>query len=232
MLMFTSTAAAQDINKLIIMTEEYPPYNFKDSGRVCGTSTTLVLEILDRLDSILTRGDIRIIPWARAYNEALQNRDAVIYSITRNKEREDLFKWVCPVGCNTIGVVARKRDRVVIKNVADFEKYHIGVVREDVGHQLMRKMIPEKDLDIANSSESNLRKLQEGRIDLFIYDVEVADFVLDRLDLEANNYETVYVLDKAPLCIAFNKDADDALIKSFQTALDEILKEQPAKLCE
>lgn len=222
-----SMGIAQDVNKLIILTEEYPPYNYMDKGKVCGTSTEIVVEVLERLGSKLNRKDIRLIPWARAYHEVITSKDTILYSTVRNKDRENSFKWVCPVGYNTVGVIARKRDRVVIKEPEDFERYRIGVVREDIGHQLMRKLVPEKDLDIVNSSESNLRKLQEGRIDMFVYDVQVAGFVLARLGLDANKFETVYVLEKSPLCIAFNKDVDDDLVQKFQIALDEVLKERP-----
>lgn len=223
----TSLVMAQDVDKLIVLTEEYPPYNYMDKDKVCGTATEIVVDVLERLGSKLTRKDIRLIPWARAYHEVLTSKDAILYSTTRTADREQTFKWVCPVGFNIVGVIARKRDRVVIKEPEDFERYRIGVVREDIGHQLMRKLIPEKDLDIVNSSESNLRKLQEGRIDMFVYDVQVAGFVLTRLGLDADKFETIYVLEKSPLCIAFNKDVDDAFVQKFQNALDIILKERP-----
>lgn len=226
-----SIATAQDIDKLIILTEEYPPYNYMDDGKVCGTATEFVVEILHRIGSKQNRKDIRLIPWARAYHEVLTSKDTLLYVMTRSKEREDVFKWVCPVGVAKIGVIARKRDRVVIKKSEDFERYRIGVVREDIGHQLMRKLVPEKDLDIVNSSEINLLKLKEGRIDMFVYDVQVAAFVLTRLGLDADSFETVYVLEKSPLCIAFNKNIDDAIIQVFQNALDEILKERPPNDC-
>ncbi len=228
----TSFAAAQNFDNLKIFTEEYPPYNYMEGGKVSGIATEVVVEILDRLGSKLGREDIQLVPWARAYSEVLNSRNAVIYSIVRSKERENLFKWVCPVDCCTIGVIARKREHVVIKKPEDFEKYRIGVVREDIGHQMMKKLVEEKDLDIANSSESNLRKLKEGRIDLFVYDVRVIDHILSRLELDPEMYEIVYEIDSLSLCIAFNKDADDTLVQAFQEALDQILKEKPMGMCE
>ena len=227
-----SVFAAQDSDQLVILTEEYPPFNYMENGTISGTATEIVLEILERIGSKLTLDDIRLIPWARSYKELLLTKNTVLYSIVRSEHREKLFKWVCPVGCNTVGIIARKRDRVVIEKPEDYEKYRIGVVREDIGHQLMRKLIPEQDLDITNSSESNLLKLKEGRIDMFPYDVAVADYVLAKLGLVPSDYEVVSVLDQSPLCIAFNKDTDDAIIEAFQEALDEIIKERPINICQ
>lgn len=231
MLVLSSLASAQDLSKLVVLTEEYPPYNYMEDGKVHGLSTEIVLQLLDRLGTGLTREDIRIVPWVRAYNEVLVSKDAILFSMARTPERQGRFQLVGPIGFNSIGVIARKVDRVVIKSPEDFEKYRIGVVREDIGHQLLRKIIPEKDLDIASASEYNLRKLKGGRIDLFIYDVRVADYVIARQGLDPDEFETVYVLDDLPYYIAFNKHADDAMVQAFQEALDQLLKEQSLKEC-
>lgn len=227
----SSLVFAQDADNLLLLTEEYPPYNYMEDGEVRGTATELVVEILHRIGSKLNRKDIRLIPWARAYRKILTSKDTILFVMTRSKARENTFKWVCPVGVAQVGVIARKIDRVVIRKPEDFEKYRIGVVREDIGHQLMRKLVSEKDLDITHSPESNLRKLKEGRIDMFVYDVQVADFVLARLGLDVDEFETVYVLDESPLCIAFNKDTDDTIVQTFQDTLDQILKEMPSSDC-
>lgn len=220
------SAAAQDLDDLRIMTEEYPPYNYIEEGRVVGSATELVVEVLKRLGARQGRDDFRLLPWARSYQEILSSSNAVLFVMTRTKEREACFQFVCPVGSARIGVIGRRSDRVVIREPEDFERYRIGVVREDVGHQLMRKLVPEKDLDIVNSSEANMLKLKEGRIDLFVYDVQVADFILTRLGLDPNEFETVYTLEESPLCIAFNKDADLDLVRRFQDTLDALLEER------
>lgn len=222
----TTISFAQDEEQLTIWTEEYPPYNYSDNGTIQGMATELVVEILSCINSELTREDIRLVPWARGYANTLNHKNNLIYSITRSTHREDLFKWVCPVGSGVIGLIGRKDKHIVINTPKDMEKYRIGVVREDIGHQLMLKVLPEKELDISNSSGSNLLKLNQGRIDLFAYDTSVADFVLKHLELDSEEYETLYILDEAPLCIAFNKDTDDAIVETFQKALNRILAER------
>lgn len=228
----TPQVFARDINSFRIFTDEYPPSNYTEQGVLTGTSTEIMLAVLKKLGASLGRKHIQVVPWARAYDEVLHNTDTMLFSIMRTPEREKLFKWVGPIRCSSIGVIAHKRDRVTIETPSDFEKYRIGVVREDIGHQMMRQIIPEKDLDIANSSTSNLRKLKEGRIDMFIYDLEVASFVLQRLELNPQDFEVVYVLGEWGYGVAFNKNVDDELINTFQTALDEVMKTRPANLCK
>lgn len=227
-----SFSFAQSVDDLVVFTEEYPPYNYTADGKVVGSSTEIVLDVLERLGSKLTRNDIQVVPWARAYNEVTHNKNAIIFSIARSGERESQFKWVCSLGCLTIGVIAHKQKGMVINGLADLRKYRIGVVREDIGHQMIRKLIPEKKLDIANSSTANLRKLQERRIDMFVYDVDkFIKHVLARLRLNAREYEVVHVLGKMSICLAFNKDADDGLVDKFRTALREVVQERKTDSC-
>ncbi|WP_187170427.1 substrate-binding periplasmic protein [Salidesulfovibrio onnuriiensis] len=220
------TTHAYDINDLSIYTEEYPPYNYREDKKVAGTSTEIVLEILQRLGSKLQRENIQLVPWARAYEAVQYDTNAIIYSMAHTEHRADLFKWACPVGRVRIGLIAPKAKHIVIRCPEDLRRYRIGVVREDIGHQLMRKIISDRDMDIANSSEQNMRKLLTGRIDLFSYDLNVARDVLRRLGLDPDQFETVYVLEEQDLCIGFHMDADDELVRAFQRTLDEINREK------
>lgn len=218
--------------RLMIFTEEYPPYNYHGDNRVSGFSTDIVNDILEMIGSDVSRDEIRLVPWARAYDEVQNRKNSMVYSIVRTKDRDKLFKWVCPIACARIGVIARKEDRIRIRSLKDLEEYRIGVVREDVGHQLLEKVVDEKSFDISNSSEANLLKLKEGRIDVFIYDVNVVHFMLEKLGLQADHYETIYVLGELPFCIAFNKDSDEELVESFRNALECLLEEQNGVSCQ
>jgi ABC-type amino acid transport substrate-binding protein len=217
---------AQDVDDLQILTESYPPFNYMEDGVVVGTATEYLVEILKRLHSKLTREDIKLVPWARAYSETLQNKNTIVYNIGRTEEREDLFKWVCPVGHGQLALIGQKR--LKIRTVDDLKHYKIGVIREDLGHQLTRQLLPNQKLDIANSSESNLRKLFDGRIDLFAYEINAFNIAVHNHGINPNTFKPHYILQTLPLCIGFNKNADPELVNSFQEALDAILQKGTA----
>ncbi|WP_247648399.1 ABC transporter substrate-binding protein [Pseudodesulfovibrio sp. zrk46] len=195
-----------------------------------GLSTDIIVEIIERI-GMKDSTTIELEPWARGYNEVLNSKNAAIYGTVQSPGRMDKFKWVCPIGCAQIGVLARKDDGIVLKSLVDFQKYRIGVVREDIGHQLIRGFVPERYLDIANSSESNWKKLQDGRIDLFVYDAKVAAYALKYLGFDPDKYEVVYSLKKYPLCIAFNKNADETIVNAFQKELDALIQERDLEVC-
>lgn len=221
-------ATASDLH---IYTQEYPPYNFWEDNRLNGTSTEIIKDVLDRLDLDIGPADIRLVPWARAYDAVLHEKDSAIFTIARTAEREKLFEWICPLACAKVGIIARKRDEIVIESLDDLSGYRLGVVRQDVGHQLIRNHISDKELDIANSSEANLLKLQAGRIHMFVYDLNVVDSVLHKIGQNPNDFETVHVLGEMPFCIAFNRDTNEALLKQFRQAFEQVIQESGLKQC-
>ena len=71
---------------LTIVTEDYPPYNYMENGRITGFSTEIVEAIVRKAG---LQGIPKMYPWARAYMMVQNDKDVLIYTITRNQEREE-----------------------------------------------------------------------------------------------------------------------------------------------
>lgn len=179
----------------------------------------------------MSTSDIHLVPWARAYYETLNRPNTAIFSIARTKEREKLFKWIGPIACAKIGIIALKSEGIIINSPDELAKHRVGVVREDVGHQLMRLYVTDDKMDISNSSESNLRKMKKNRIKLFAYDLNVVNGVLKKCGLDPNEFETVYILDETPFYIGFNLDTDISLFRQFETAFEEVISQRHTPDC-
>ncbi len=48
-----------------IMTEEYPPFNYTEDGKLTGLSSEVMAELIKRIGH---PNNIKVLPWARAYN--------------------------------------------------------------------------------------------------------------------------------------------------------------------
>nr|BFE97768.1 hypothetical protein GCM10020185_83040 [Pseudomonas brassicacearum subsp. brassicacearum] len=90
-LMFLAASAGAAEAPLRIVTEELPPYNMTQNGRMTGMSTEVVQAVLKEVGM---DAPIHSMPWARAYELALNESNVLIYSIVRTPAREPLF----PVG--------------------------------------------------------------------------------------------------------------------------------------
>ena len=218
--------AASPIDRLILMTEAFPPFNFEAEGRIQGISVDVMERMLIHLNSKLRRADIRLLPWARAYRDALEKRNTVLFLMHRNPTRENSFKWVGPVLPTVYALIAKKSRRIRIASAEEIKKYRIGVVSKDLSEQLLLELgLEAVNIDSVAKGETNLMKLNRDRIDLWNYEVSVAKWLITRSGFDVDDYEAVYVLkEDNSAYYAFHKQTDDEIIQAFQGALDTLKK--------
>ncbi|HJV80760.1 substrate-binding periplasmic protein [Noviherbaspirillum sp.] len=219
-------ASAQTLDDLTYITEDYPPFNFERDGKRQGIAVDVLAEMLAQAGAKKTRADIRVWPWARGYETALNEKNTVLFSTTRTEAREKLFKWVGPIMPSRIVLVAKKRKGIKIASIDDLKaaNYRIGVVREDVGEKLLDDLgVPKDKTFQANSGMSLAKMLQADRIDMWAYGDQVILWNLKELGYPTRDYEEVYTLNESlHYYFALNKETDDRLVARLQAALDQV----------
>lgn len=153
--------------KLTVLTEELPPYNMTVDGTLTGMSTEVVRAVLDEAG---VEANFQSLPWARAYDIALNTENILIYSIARTPRREGLFRWigaVAPTQWHLFSLPGRTFD---LKSLDDARRYQIATVKADVGEQYLVAHGFElgRNLQSSNRYEHNYDKLKAGRVDLWI----------------------------------------------------------------
>lgn len=167
--------AAGPALELTALTEQLPPLNMEVDGKVMGFSSEL-LDMMAADAGVTVRK--QVLPWARAYDRALRQSDALIYSVVRTPERESLFRWVGPISPRRI-VLYRWADRndIAIKNLDEARPYRIGTTLESASTKLLEKLgfapIPATDaagggLEMGVNDEANMRKFIARRFDLLV----------------------------------------------------------------
>lgn len=226
---FTATLFANDIDKITIMTEEYPPYNLTQNGKLKGLSVEILDLMLQKVGSKQTSKNVKVLPWARSYSMVQLKKDTMLFSMFRTEQRDKLFKWVGPIDSSVTALIARKDKKIKINSVEDIKKYKIGTVKDDIGELALKELgvVKTDSISGTNSIEKSIRKLDRGRIDLFSYMYEPKSWKIDGFD--PKNYENVYTLQKKDLYYAFHIETDDKVIQTLQTALDALKKEGKVK---
>lgn len=224
-LSITASLHAQTVNDLVLVTEEYPPFNFAVDGKEQGIATDTLLEMLKIVGAHQTRDDIGSLPWARGYNAALKIKDVVLFSTTRTAAREELFKWVGPIIRSEIVLFARKDRHLTLDSIEQInqKKLQVGAVLNDVGEQTLLELgVKRKLISRYNKGIYLPEMLQKKRIDLLAYGKLVTLWNLKSLGYNPENFEVVYSLKQADYYYALNKQTDDQIIQKLQTALDQM----------
>jgi polar amino acid transport system substrate-binding protein len=222
-LLISPLTSANDLDQLNFITESYPPYNYKEKGKLQGISVDLLLAATQKSSSLLTTKKIRVLPWPRAYNMAILGPKIVLFSTTRTEEREPKFNWVGPIAPTRIVLLAKKSNSIVINTPADIKKYTVGTIPNDIGDQLV------KELGMANSSikhvakaESLAKMLDADRIQLWAYEENVARWFIKQEGLNNSEFEAVYTLKESDLYYAFSKDVKKEALELLQKSIDEV----------
>lgn len=214
---------------LRVVTEDYPPYNYMVNGKLSGLSTEIVEAVMQKADF---HGKPKMYPWARAYAIALNKKNVLIYSIVKNKKRENLFKWVGPIISSDMIYLykLKKRKDIQINFIEEAKKYMIGVERDDAFClSLVEKgFISNKNLYISSNFEQSVKLLCLGRVDL-IGGLELnVVYKIQKMGLNLNDFIKAYSLpEKRNYYMAFNKMTSDNIVSLFQQKLD-VLKQDVA----
>ncbi len=214
---------------LRIVTEELPPYNMTRDGRLTGMSTEVVQAVLE---TVGLQADIQSMPWARAYDIALNDENVLIYSIARTAEREQLFKWVGVIAPMRWYLYARPDSGLRLANLEQARHYQIATVAQDAGEQylLARGFKIGRNLQSNNKYAYNYEKLKLGRVDLWI-SIELNALYLIRRAGEdpVKAVEPVLSLPDlgsgGGLNMAFSRQTPDALVERFRQGLERIRRD-------
>lgn len=201
--------------ELKLVTESYPPFNFRDGETYKGASIDQIRLIMDKAAISYS---IEMMPWARAYALALNERDYCIFTTVHNDERDRKFKWVEPLQKSRTMLIRKAGAKVDPKTLEAAKAFVIGTQRDDFTQTLLESNHFPK-IDLATDLNLTLTKLMNGRIDL----MPVAESYYDTLHREGVNVEPVLTLAESVYALACNPAVPDATIKTLQSKLDEII---------
>lgn len=223
-----STAFAADTSNpsIVLLTENFPPYNMAKNGKNFAQNDNIEGIAVDILRETFKRADISYsmtlrFPWERIYHLALENPGYGVFVTARVPEREKLFKWVGPIGPDDWVLLVRGDSPITLTSLEQARQYRVGAYKGDaialsLEKQGLAPVIVLRDQD-------NARKLQAGQIDLWATGAPAGQFLARQVGI--SGFKTVLRFHQAELYLALNKDVPDELVSKLQKALDQLRAE-------
>ncbi|SEA77112.1 substrate-binding periplasmic protein [Alkalimonas amylolytica] len=218
MLSWSCCAAADE---LVLYTEHFPPFSYEHDGVITGTNTEIVRRLCERV-TISCR--FELYPWRRAFEHALANPQAGLYSTSRSKERDAMFQWVGPLAYTTPYLYRLKsRGDIQLQQVEDAKGYMIAVARGDVFEEYFLEKgfrYGQHLLDFESKSAATPLFLQ-GRVDLMVSSELVMPVWLADYHQTMEVVEATIALDGiAGNFLALNPDVPVELVEQLQAQLE------------
>jgi polar amino acid transport system substrate-binding protein len=226
LLISSARAADSSTTELVLLTENFPPYNMAKNGKnfaqdenINGIAVDIVREMFKRAN--VTYSLTLRFPWERVYKLALENPGYGAFVMARLPDRERLFKWVGPIGPDDWIMLAKADSKISLDTLEDARKYRIGAykgdaIAETLAKQGLKPIVVLRDQD-------NAKKLVSGQIDLWATG-DPAGRYLARQD-GVNGLKTVLRFNSAELYLALNKNVPDETVAKLQAALDQLRKD-------
>ncbi|MGQ7816828.1 substrate-binding periplasmic protein [Metapseudomonas furukawaii] len=225
-LAFTARAELPADYKVVLLTENFPPFNMavddknfaRDDG-IDGISADIVREMFKRADigySLTLR-----FPWDRLYRLTLDKPSYGLFSTTFTAERQPLFKWVGPIARTEWVLLAAPGNNIAVSDLKSASQYRIGAYKNDAVSQHLESqgMAPQNAL----RDQENVKKLIKGQIDLWATTDPVGRYLAKQEGV--SGLQTVLRFNSAELYLAFNKDTPDEVVERLQKALDQMRAE-------
>ncbi|MGW8464249.1 substrate-binding periplasmic protein [Pseudomonas sp. CLCA07] len=219
-------AAESPSTDLVLLTENFPPYNMAKNGKnfaqgenIDGIAVDIVREMFKRTD--ITYSLTLRFPWERVYKLALENPGYGAFVMARLPDRERLFKWVGPIGPDDWIMLAKADSNITLETLDDARKYKIGAYKGDaiamtLAKQGLKPVVVLRDQD-------NAKKLVSGQIDLWATGDPAGRYLARQEGV--SGLKTVLRFNSAELYLALNKDVPDETVAKLQAALDQLRKE-------
>jgi polar amino acid transport system substrate-binding protein len=211
---------------LVLLTENFPPYNMAKNGKnfaqdenINGIAVDIVREMFKRAE--VTYSLTLRFPWERIYKLALEKPGYGVFVMARLPDREKLFKWVGPIGPDDWIMLAKADSKINLESLEQARKYKIGAykgdaIAETLAKQGLNPIVVLRDQD-------NAKKLVSGQIDLWATGDPAGRYLARQEGV--NGLKTVLRFNSAELYLALNKDVPDEVVAKLQAALDQLRKE-------
>ncbi|MES2952902.1 MAG: transporter substrate-binding domain-containing protein [Pseudomonadota bacterium] len=215
----TSGAVWADTFKLV--TFEYPPYEYTENGEVKGMAVEIVREAFKLMNHEVS---IEVLPWTRC--QVMFERGEVdgIFTFFQNEERQVFTLFSKEIVVNqTIALWVLKDTKIEFNgDLTKLQSYNFGITPKTSYGERFDTAIKYGLLrtEAAASIESNIRKLVNGRVDIWVSNRDGAIHELKRLGLSGLVRELKHPIQVVPAFVGFSRLRNHiALRDSFDQAL-------------
>ncbi|WP_324711033.1 substrate-binding periplasmic protein [Pseudomonas citronellolis] len=211
---------------MVLLTENFPPYNMAINGKNFAQEDNIDGIAVDIVREMYKRAGIKYsmtlrFPWERIYKLALEKPDYGVFVTARLPERESAFKWVGPIGPDDWVLLARGDSPIALKGLDEAKKYRVGAYKGDA----MAEYLAEHGFEpaLALRDQENAGKLQKGEIDLWASGDPAGRYLAKQVGV--SGLKTVLRFNSDQLYLALNKETPDEVVRKLQAALDKMRAE-------
>jgi polar amino acid transport system substrate-binding protein len=200
---------------------ETTSFSYLQDDKVAGPATEVVELSLSQAG--LNDYQVHLYPWARSYDMALKEPNVLIYLIARTPAREAQFQWAGEIIKIQYHFYKLKNRPLKVSGLDDLRGYTIGVMRNDVRHEYLKKRGLTR-LVVSAQQEDNYRRLLDGRVDLLPLPERDAAYLCQIKPVSCDRLEKALTLDdmSTSLYMAYSLGTPEAIVTQTRAAFEAL----------
>jgi polar amino acid transport system substrate-binding protein len=224
-LSFTASTLWASHLKVSVVTEEAFSLQHKSkiTGKMEGPAAVLVEKVLNTAD---VEFSTKVLPWARAYKEAQQVKNTLIYSIVRTPNRENKFYWLGEISRPQYYLYALKSSGFLKAPNSDaFTEYKIGTILNSASYQSLKTNGFTNVLSIRQVTKV-FNMLTKNKVDFITVDKQKFQSICASYSLKCADIVPISPIkmpQSSSLYFALSKNSDPALVSSITEAYNKLL---------
>lgn len=187
--------------QVVFLTDDYPPYDYLQDGKVVGIGADLVRMVCAELD---ITPDIRMQTWQTAMRSVTEGHADAIFYLYKTPQREKiLFFPDEPLALPKSVIWSRKDNATRITALSDLKNRVVGLIdgytyspEFDSNTEIIKK--PFKDV------RALVNQLHSGRIE-FAAAAEMPFLYLSKQEKLGDTFQVAMVITHSPVYVAFSK---------------------------
>lgn len=211
--------------KLSVVTEDAYSFQYrsKSTGNMEGPAAELVEKVIN------TAGiefKTKVLPWARAYKEAEETVNTLIYSIVRTPERDSKFHWLGVLSKPQYCLYAMKTANVSpAVDISLFKNQRVATILNSASFFTLKKegfhfLVP------LTSAEQAFGMLTKNRVDFITANKKTFQSICANYSDECENIVEIAPIEMPEssfLYFAINKESDPRIVSLLQETYQKLL---------
>jgi len=213
--------------QLRILTSEKMPFNYVEDQQIKGISVDLLQLLFDGQ----LPGPVELMPWPRAYDTALQQKNVLLFTMGKTPQRQALgFTFIGPVSRRFHALYATRADLPLVQSFADIKKHRLVVAGLRAGWLSEQFKAAGINIETVGSYQQGMEMLLKNRAQLWL-STDLEEQVLQAQHPDAPALIPVWRLLCSENYFGLSPGSDPALIAQLQQKYRQILQsDQPLAL--
>lgn len=218
----TSIAAVPAPPDLLILTEDYAPYNYVEDNQLKGISVEILESAFHHMDMDISRDSFHLGPWAEGYETALIRNNTLLFTTARIPEREHLFTWAGPLFTDKkvlFGIAGHETHLTS----SDITSYRIVAIRNDSGLQLaIDAGISPDQVIVAETPGQAIAMVENGTADVWSYGEMAGRRMISIYAQNPGLFAPFMEIATVDEYLAFHPDTDPAFVATVNETIREM----------